>query len=84
MSNSEVKFIYKGPIFKGYNQLRKSNEIRDLIKKEADKIKSRCGNGYETDVKYVSRKVMSSVYTATTEAMKDNLENNTLLKASKA
>lgn len=63
--------------------LLKSNEVRDCIKEKADEISALCGDGYESDIYYTSSRVVSSVYTATSEAYKDNLDNNTLLKASK-
>ncbi|MBQ0113619.1 MAG: hypothetical protein KBT03_10850 [Bacteroidales bacterium] len=69
---------------KGVRELLKSSEVRDYIKSEADAIKGRCGSGYATDSKYMGTRVISSVYTETKEAYQDNLENNTLLKASKA
>ena len=42
---------------------------------------ARAGDGYATDVYQAGSRVIASVYTETEEAMKDNLENNTLLKA---
>ena len=44
-------------------------------------VAARAGDGYATDVYQAGTRVIASVYTETEEAMKDNLENNTLLKA---
>lgn len=68
---------------RGIREILKSSGMKECVKKCADDIKSRCGSGYETDVKYMGTRVIASAYTATSDAMRDNLENNTLLKASR-
>ena len=68
---------------KGIREILKSSEMRDFLKSQAEDIKSRCGSGYATDVKYMQTRVISSVYTENSEAERDNVENNTLLKASR-
>lgn len=47
----------------------------------AQNIASACGTGYESDVYNAGGRTVASVYTATEEAMRDNLENNTILRA---
>lgn len=69
---------------KGIRELLKSHEVKECILEESESIKARCGAGYATDVKYMGTRVISSVYTETQEALEDNYNNNTLLKASKA
>ena len=65
----------------GFIELLKSQEITDAVKEVADQVAARAGDGYATDVYQAGTRVIASVYTETEEAMKDNLENNTLLKA---
>lgn len=65
----------------GIRELLKSAEIADYVKSTADERASGCGNGYETDSKVLSGRVVSSIFTATAEAENDNFKNNTLLKA---
>lgn len=65
----------------GFVELLKSQEIADAVKEVAEQVAARAGDGYATDVYQAETRVIASVYTETKEAMKDNLENNTLLKA---
>ena len=51
------------------------------MKEVADQVAAKAGDGYATDVYQAGTRVIASVYTETEEAMKDNLDNNTLLKA---
>ena len=62
-------------------ELLKSSEMQELIKSYADEIAKRAGEGYESDTYNAGSRVIASAYTETEEAMEDNLENNTLLKA---
>ena len=65
----------------GIEALLSGAEVRSLVQSEAEKIASGAGSGYATDVRKVGDRIRGEAYTATKEAMKDNLENNTLLKA---
>ena len=66
----------------GVGELLKSSEMGAVCKEYADVIQSRCGNeGYESNVMVGKNRVRASVYAGTVEARRDNLENNTLLKA---
>lgn len=66
---------------KGVRQLLKSQEMLNICTQHANEIQQKAGEGYEVST-YVGRnRVNASVITATYEAMRDNLENNTLLKA---
>ena len=62
-------------------ELLKSSEMQELIKSYADEIAKRAGEGYASDTYNAGSRVIASAYTETEEAMEDNLENNTLLKA---
>ena len=66
---------------KGIHELLKSQEVEDACQAEAQKIAARCGSGYATDTKDMPTRQIASVFTTTKEALKDNYDNNTLLKA---
>ena len=76
MSKVKIELNYAG-----VGELLHSKEIEDEVKRLANQTAARAGDGYETDVYQAGTRVIASVYTETTEAMKDNQENNTLLKA---
>lgn len=65
----------------GVGQLLKSAELEALLKEQADAIAARCGSGYDSDTKMMGTRVISSVYTDTLEAVRDNMDNNTILRA---
>lgn len=65
----------------GLRSLMHSTEMAAICKEQADKICGRCGEGYATDTYHAQTRVIASVYTDDFKAMKDNLENNTMLKA---
>ena len=62
-------------------ELLNSSEMQELVKSYADEIAERAGEGYASDTYNAGSRVIASAYTETEEAMEDNLENNTLLKA---
>ena len=62
-------------------ELLKSSEMQELVKSYADEIAKRAGEGYTSDTYNAGSRVIASAYTETEEAIEDNLENNTLLKA---
>lgn len=76
MSKLKIELNYAG-----VGELLKSQEISDALKETAERVAARAGGGYATDTYQAGTRVIASVYTETEEAMKDNLENNTLLKA---
>ena len=61
--------------------LLKSGETESMLKGLADQIANRAGTGYASDTYMTPGRVVASAYTATTDAIKDNSENNTLLMA---
>ena len=65
----------------GIQELLKSAEIQGYCEELAREVANRAGDGYEVDTMVGKTRVNASVYAATKEANKDNLENNTLLKA---
>ena len=65
----------------GVADLMRSTEMQNVLISYASEIKDRAGDGY--DVHVGPRRANVSVRTATDEAVQDNLDNNTLLKAVK-
>lgn len=69
---------------KGIRSLLSGSEVRGMVKTEAERIAAAAGDGYEVDVRKVGDRLRGEAFTATKEAMQDNMENNTLLKATGA
>lgn len=65
----------------GVHEILCSKEMQAICREQADAILNRVGPGYEVSEYQGKNRVNASVSTATTEARKDNAENNTLLKA---
>ena len=66
----------------GLNALMKSEEMQGVLNQAADKIAAAAGDGYEVEAAHPIRYIgIASVRPASREAYRDNLENNTLLKA---
>lgn len=67
--------------YSGVGQLLKSAEMQSVLNEKATAIKNRCGDGYEQDV-YVGKTRANAMVSATSyKAKKENMKNNTLLKA---
>lgn len=81
MSKSGCKLIKLELNRDGVRELLRSNEIREAVSESAEKIRGRCGDGYETDTFTGRNRVNASVYADTPKAKRDNPKNNTLLKA---
>lgn len=67
-----------------HGQIRRflhSQEVAGLVKSYADKAADRLGEGYEADEKVMATRAIASVFTATDEAKRENMENNSILKA---
>ena len=54
-----------------------------ICKQQAQEIKNRVGDGYLVTTYTGRNRVNASVYAVTDQAKRDNLKNNTLLKAVK-
>lgn len=78
---SKVK-IETWPGNRDFIDLYNDPAIMEVMKQAAEEVRARAGDGYEVQV-VTSGKARNSVrvYADTKEAKKDNLENNTLLKA---
>lgn len=69
---------------KGVRELLQSQEMLNLMTDYANGIQQRAGDGYEVTTYGPGKtRVNASVRAATRKAIKDTLENNTLLKAVK-
>ena len=66
---------------KAVGALLRSPEMAACVKAEADSRAAGLGAGYGTDSKVLKTRVVSSIFTETMEAAKDNSKNNSLLKA---
>lgn len=65
----------------GVRELLQSQEIMDACYEVAQSVQSAAGDGYEISGYVGQSRVNVSVVAVSDEAKKDNLENNTLLKA---
>ena len=67
----------------GVRALLKSPEMAAICKEQAEAIAGRAGSGYHVTTYTGATRVNASVITETAEAARDNMKNNTLLKAVK-
>ena len=75
---SKVKFQLNSS---GVRNLLQSSEMQHVLTEYATRVRNRAGDGYEQDI-FVGKNRANAMVSATTKkAKKDNLENNTLLKA---
>jgi hypothetical protein len=58
-----------------------SQEVAGLVKSYADKAADRLGEGYKSRYKHMGTRVVASVFTTTDEAKRENMDNNSILKA---
>lgn len=65
----------------GVRELLKSEEMAEVCESYARDIQGRAGDGYDVSVYQGKNRVNASVKAETDEALHDNYENNTLLKA---
>ena len=76
MAKSGFKLNYAG-----VGQLLKSAEMQKDLEEKATAIKNRCGDGYGQDTYVGKTRANAMVYAETFEAKRDNMKNNTILKA---
>lgn len=76
MANSGFKLNYAG-----VGQLLKSAEMQNVLEEKATAIKNSCGDGYGQDTYVGKTRANAMVYAETFEAKRDNMKNNTILKA---
>lgn len=68
---------------KGVADLMKSKGMQTVLSSEAKNIKSRAGAGYEQDLHVGENRANARVWADNSQARKDNMKNNTLLKSVK-
>lgn len=62
-------------------QLLRSREMADACKEQAQELASKLGDAFGVSLYTGATRVNASVYTTDTEAIQDNLRNNTILKS---
>lgn len=76
MAKNKFKLNYSG-----VGQLLKSPGMQEVLTEKATAIRNRAGEGYKQDIYVGKNRANAMVYPATYQAKKDNMKNNTLLKA---
>ena len=66
---------------KGVGDLLKSAEMGSVLREYAEGIRGRAGDGYELIERTYGTRKVAAIRPESDEAIRDNLENNTLLKA---
>lgn len=75
---SKVKFV---PNRAGVRQLMQSEEMQAILNEKATKALNRLGGGYKSDIYIGKNRANAMVYADTYQAKRDNLKNNSILKA---
>ncbi len=76
MSKVEIKLSSQG-----VRELLQSKEMMDICKEHAERIRSRCGEGYEVTTHVGKTRVNAMVSAETIKAKRSNMKHNTILKA---
>ena len=66
---------------RGVRDLLRSDEVMQAVKAKADEAAASLGAGYEADTHTGKNRVNASVYAVTAAAQRENLSQNTILKA---
>lgn len=64
----------------GVRELLKSDAMAQACKEQANAIKNRCGDGYESDVYTGKNRVNAMVWPESAKARQDNSHDNTILR----
>lgn len=65
----------------GVRELLKSEAMQNLLKSKADAAVNACGPGYDSDIYVGKNRANAAVFASTFLARRDNMKNNTILKA---
>jgi hypothetical protein len=65
----------------GVATLMKSAEMQKILEEHATVIKNRVGEGYGQDIHVGKNRANAMVYAESYQAKRENMKNNTLLKA---
>lgn len=77
---SKVKIVLNR---QGVAELMKSPEMMEICRDHADATRASLGDGYEVTTHVGKNRVNAEVAAVTYKAKRDNLENNSILKALK-
>lgn len=66
---------------KGLNDLMKSSEMQSVLLEAGQSVAEAAGSGFEAEVHQADFTAISNVYATDHQSRKQNLEDNTLLKA---
>jgi len=75
---SKFKFVLNRA---GVRALMKSEEMQTILKDKADNALNSLGEGYKSDIHVGKNRANAMVYADTYQAKRDNLKNNSILKA---
>jgi hypothetical protein len=75
---SKFKFVLNRA---GVRQLMQSEEMQAILNEKAMKALNRLGGGYKSDIYVGKNRANAMVYADTYQAKRDNLKNNSILKA---
>ncbi len=78
MSNVKIKLNRSG-----IRELLQSSAMQQICREHAEKAKARCGDGYEMDSRVGRNRANAMIWANTPAARRDNMKNNTILKALK-
>ena len=65
----------------GVRELMKSAEMQSVLNKEAKRVQSTCGRGYDVEPYVEETRAVAEVRAVSFRARRKNLKENTLLKA---
>lgn len=65
----------------GIRELLRSKEMQELLGEKAEEIAGRCGAGYSSDTYLTGGRAVASAFAESPAAVRDNLNNNTLLRS---
>jgi len=75
---SKVKIVLNR---EGVRELLKSSEMKSICEEHANAALNKLGNGYEVTTMTGKNRVNASICAVSDEAKRENLKNNTVLKA---
>jgi hypothetical protein len=75
---SKFKFVLNRSAVR---ELMKSGEMQSILKDKADSALNSLGEGYKSDIHVGKNRANAMVYADTYKAKRDNLKNNSILKA---
>lgn len=76
MSKAKVKLNYAG-----VGRILKREETKNMLEEYGTAVATAAGDGYATRAHYTEQRVIVNVYAESDEAIRDNIQNNTLLKS---